>query len=116
MSCDSSNHISWNVTLKEHVYNSYTHKTSVTYHVNVANNKYNTINTGVCSEHLDTDRPFIDTFYLIYDGCCMEPNITTVTSSTVPSKEYGFRFIKLPKLTRLGKFCRYPVKSHPKYT
>ena len=93
--CKSSNHDSWNVTLLEYGYNSYLHKTTVSYHVNMAHDMHGTVKTGVCSEELNTDRPFIDTFYLIFDGCCMEPKIDTITAATVPSDEYGFRFVQV---------------------
>ena len=96
--CNSSDHTSWNVTLTEHGYNSYLHQTTITYHVNMGHNMHGTVKTGVCSESYNTDRAFIDTFYLLFDGCCMEPRIGTVTAGTMPNKEYGFNFIKVTRV------------------
>ena len=92
--CNSTSNPSWNVTMTNYEYNSYKHITTVTYRAQVM---YDSLvnETGVCSQELDTDRPFLDTFYLVYDGCCTEPRITTVTAGTWPNMDYGFKFIQV---------------------
>ena len=53
----------------------------------------------------------------VVSGSFVSENKTIVTMSQTNKKleivfatDYGFRFIKLPKLSKLGRFCKYPVK------